>query len=80
MVNSEDRFVSIVVAKYALVEVISALAEGGITDYAITKEDNDLVIRISIPKLKWLKIKNLSRSYNSNEWINKFTCTLPTEP
>lgn len=66
MVTNSNEYISIVVAKYALVEVISALAEGGVTDYAITKEDNDLVIRISVSKLKWLKIKNLERSCISN--------------
>ena len=66
MVTNSNEYISIVVAKYALVDVISSLADGGLTDYAITKEDNDLVIRISVSKLKWLKIKNLSRSCVSN--------------
>lgn len=60
-----NEFVSIVVASYALVDVIKALADGGIRDYAITKEDNDLVIRIKISKLNWLGIYKNVRSYTS---------------
>ena len=60
-----SEFVSIVVASYALVDVIKALAAGGIRDYAITKEDNDLVIRIRVSKLKWLEIYKNVRSYTS---------------
>jgi hypothetical protein len=63
--NTENEFVSIVVAGYALVEVIKALADGGIKDYAITKEDNDLVIRIRISRLKRLEIYKNVRSYTS---------------
>ena len=62
--EKRNEFVSIVVADYALVDVIKALSEGGITDYAITKEDDDLVIRIKISKLKRLEVYNI-RSYVS---------------
>lgn len=61
----KDEFVSIVVASYALVDTIKALAQGGITDYAITKEDGDLVIRIRVSRLKWSEIYNNTRSYTS---------------
>ena len=63
--EQKGEFVSIVVASYALVDVIKALADGGITDYAITKEDNDLVIRIRVSRLKWSEIYNNIRSYTS---------------
>ena len=62
----DKEYVSITVANYALVEVISALAGGGIREYAITKEDDDLVLRISVDKLSQLKIKTKTRSYVSN--------------
>lgn len=62
---SSNDFVSIVVSSYALVDVIKALADGGIKDYAITKEDNDLVIRIRISRLKAFRINKI-RSCHSN--------------
>jgi hypothetical protein len=61
----KDEFVSIVVASYALVDVIKALSGGGIRDYAITKEDNDLVIRIGVSRLNGPEIYNNRRSYTS---------------
>lgn len=63
--NTENEFVSIVVASYALVDTIKALAKGGITNYAITKEDGDLVIRIRVSRLNWSEIYNNTRSYTS---------------
>lgn len=64
------EYVSIKVANYALVDVIEALFDGGLTEFTITKEDNDLVLVIKISKLKKLKIKNLERSYTSNGRID----------
>ena len=61
VVNNEKR-VSITVASYALVDTVKALAQGGITDFAITKEDNNLVIVIRESKLKELDILKLQRS------------------
>lgn len=63
--KTENEFVSIVVANYALVQTIKALADGGITDFAITAEDSDLVIRIPKYRLSWLNIINNKRSYSS---------------
>ena len=57
----DKEYVSITVANYALVEVISALSSGGIREYAITQEDNDLVLRISVDKLSQLKIKTKTK-------------------
>lgn len=40
-----NLYESIIVAKYALADVVSALRSCGITKIAVTKEDNELVVR-----------------------------------
>lgn len=44
--NARETYIDFTVAPYALVDVLLALDNNGIKDFAITKEDNDLHIRI----------------------------------
>ena len=44
--NVRETYIDFTVAPYALVDVLLALNNNGIKDFAITKEDNDLHIRI----------------------------------
>ena len=64
--EKEPKYISITVAGYALVSTIKALADGGLTEFTITKEDNDLVIRIPTEKLRWSNLykKHLEVSEN----------------
>lgn len=72
--SDEEKYIDFMVVPYALAQVLYALEQCGIKDYAITLEDNDLHIRIPVshvqenvyPELKKDRIgldKNTIRGY-----------------
>lgn len=63
MNDMENEYIDFTVAPYALAHVLKALYICKIYNYAVTLEDNDLVIRISVKEIKKIVYKIKDKEY-----------------
>lgn len=65
--HKDHQYIDFLVVPYALCDTLLALYNSNVKEFAVTKEDNDLHIRIDVEYLEKIVYK-LTKVTANNEW------------